>query len=96
MKKTEPREGPLLSATYSGQEALFIIVCLLYSQVWLRINLLFSKYYTIYLTLISTFCAELEREKIYKAMRHWENHTCVRFQVRRNQVNYMNIIKSSG
>ena len=41
-------------------------------------------------------CAEEEKMVVVDAMRHWEEHTCIRFHRRTNQQSYINFFQGSG
>ena len=39
---------------------------------------------------------DAERRLVLEAMKHWEDHTCIRFQQRTTQRVYVNIFPGSG
>ncbi|XP_064384874.1 bone morphogenetic protein 1-like [Halichondria panicea] len=49
----------------------------------------------VYYTFSSRFNAA-ERRQILEAMKHWEDHTCIRFKHRSNQPHYVNFFPGAG
>ncbi|XP_064384870.1 tolloid-like protein 2 isoform X2 [Halichondria panicea] len=49
----------------------------------------------VYYTFSSRFNAA-ERRQILEAMKHWEDHTCIRFKQRSNQPHYVNFFPGAG
>jgi hypothetical protein len=49
----------------------------------------------VYYTMSNSYSSS-HRQLIYKAMHHWESHTCIRFRPRTTQHTYVNFFPGSG